>query len=312
MEDDDGRLWLYDRKTQRYSRAHPKNICFERELYTIDPHGRQDRQIESKWLSQVDGEGATAIRQFQEGVRLSREWVESFSIFIAQLITRSPVFRDLTKRNAQRMGEEILRLGFTDVARARQMMEGYGGAEDVTPEGLVEAVTRGHIQVAATEIAFLTMMVRQVEFLARLIGSFGWLVISAPAGAGFILCDYPFVAVPPQADPNTVGLGIPGTVKYFPLTRRLCLRMGEPDYEFSYVNTTREYVRVINQNIAVNSERFIMGPIREQLEHVIGRSKTIAPAAAPRVVVDAVEVDEKSALYRFSFWPNGRTFFYPK
>jgi len=67
LEHQDGRLCLYDRKTQRYSRAHPKNICFERELYTIDPHGRQDRRIESEWLSRVDGDGATAIRQFQEG-----------------------------------------------------------------------------------------------------------------------------------------------------------------------------------------------------------------------------------------------------
>ena len=313
---EDGRLCLYDRKTQRYSRAHPKNTCFERELYTIDPHGRQDRRIESEWLSRIDGEGATAVRQFKEGAVLSREWTESFSIFIALLIARSPVFRDLTKRNAQMVGEEILRLGFTDVERARQMMERYGdgagaNSEDVTPEGLVEAVTGGHIQVQATERPFLTMMIRQVEFLARLIGSFGWRIVKAPAGTGFILSDYPFVVVPPATNPNSIGLGIPGTVKYFPLTKGLCLRMGDPDCEFSYANGTKEYVRLINQNIAVNSERFIMGPSRTQLEHIIARSNTVEPAPSPRVVVEAVRTDQSGALYRLSFWPTGRTFFYP-
>src|SRR5215469_13777349 len=64
---DDERLWLYDRKTQRLTRAHPRYICYEKELYTMDPDGRQDRQIESQWLGRVDGEGATAIRMLKEG-----------------------------------------------------------------------------------------------------------------------------------------------------------------------------------------------------------------------------------------------------
>ena len=111
--------------------------------------------------------------------------------------------------------------------------------------------------------------------------------------------------------PNTIGLGIPGSVKYFPLTRKLCLRMGDPDYEFSYVNSSKEDVRVINQNIAVNSERFIMGAEKAQLEHVIARSGTSQQCPVPRVVVEAVETDMDSAVYQLSFWPHGRKFFYP-
>jgi hypothetical protein len=87
--------------------------------------------------------------------------------------------------------------------------------------------------------------------------------------------------------------------------------MGDPDYEFSYVNGTKEYVRLINQNIAVNSERFIMGPSRTQIEHVIARSRTMEPAPSARVAVEAVQSDADGALYRVSFWPNGREFFYP-
>jgi len=86
--------------------------------------------------------------------------------------------------------------------------------------------------------------------------------------------------------------------------------MGDQGYGFSYVNASKEGARIINQNVAVNSERFIMGPSREQLEHVIARSNTEATDPAPRTVVEAIQSGRDSALYRFNFWPR-RSYFYP-
>jgi Protein of unknown function (DUF4238) len=69
FSDTDERLWLYDRRTQKYAKAHPRDICCEKEFYTIDPQGTRDRHIESDWLSQVDGDGAAAIRLLKNGVQ---------------------------------------------------------------------------------------------------------------------------------------------------------------------------------------------------------------------------------------------------
>ena len=121
----DERLWLYDRHTQRFSRTHPRNICCENDLYTVDPKDTKNRILEVKWLSKIDGDGAAAIRQFKAGIRLDQEWKESFSLFMAQQITRTPAFRDHTTKGYRLMGEEYLRLGFTDVERARSMLERY-------------------------------------------------------------------------------------------------------------------------------------------------------------------------------------------
>ena len=41
---------MYDRRTQRFKKLHPRVICCENDLYTLDPHGDQNSQIESKWL----------------------------------------------------------------------------------------------------------------------------------------------------------------------------------------------------------------------------------------------------------------------
>ena len=88
-----------------------------------------------------------------------------------------------------------------------------------------------------------------------------------------IVCDDPFVPVPPQgAVVNGMGFGIPGTVCYFPLTKRLCLKTIHGDYGIVYRNIDSRAVRTINHNIAAHSERFVMAESRDHLEVVIARS----------------------------------------
>lgn len=312
--DTDERLWMYARKTQEYIKAHPRVICCENELYTIDPEGIRDRLIEERYLGQIDRDAATAIRQMKRKIKLDREWKESFSIFIAFLITRSPAFRVLTTQNYEAMRAEYLRLGFTKVERASQLLESYRRrtgdlAEGITAESLVEDVATGRWRASVTDQPFLEQMFLQVEPLARWITCFDWQILEAPAETGFIVSDYPFVLVPPRENPEAIGFSFPRSVKYFPLTSALCLRMGEPGHRFSYDHVSKQEVRIINQNIAVNSERFIMGPTRVQLEHIIGRSGTADVHLEPRTKVDTLEQGENSALLRFNLWPR-RAFFY--
>jgi hypothetical protein len=188
---------------------------------------------------------------------------------------------------------------------------GHSIGDDVTAESMVEAVVGGHLRVNVTERPFLQHMLQQAISLAEWIGSFEWTVLQAPAATGFIVCDCPFVLVPPYEHPEAIGLGFPGTVKYFPITRALCLRMGELGDRCSYGRLGKEDVRIVNQNIAVNSERFIMGPDLTQLEYLISRSKTQVPDPASRTAVEPVQRDRDGVLYRFNFWPR-REYFYPK
>ena len=271
-------LWLYDRYLQRCRKVHPTNICCENDLYTIDPEGTKNRFIETQWLSRLDGEGATAIRRFKKKLELDDEWKESFSIFIAQQITRTPAFRTMMLQNYKTMGEEYLRIGFSDVGSAQRLLHNYRtqtgdtSAPSATAESLVKAVVGGHLSVNVSEAPFLDHMMRHLTFLAKWLKAFDWTILIAPEESGFIICDYPFVLVPSRERPADVGFELPGIVKYFPLTRSMCLRMDERGYGFSYRNIGKEEVRIINQNVAVNSERFIMGPNMLKLEHIIARS----------------------------------------
>jgi len=121
--DTDGRLWLYDRKAQTYRKAHPRYVCCEKDLYTIDPDGIQDQRIEREILQLIDGQGASAVRFLAGGARLDREWSESFSIFMAVLITRTPAFRSMMSQMYKATGEEIMRIMTKDVDRVKHHIE---------------------------------------------------------------------------------------------------------------------------------------------------------------------------------------------
>jgi hypothetical protein len=66
----------------------------------------------------------------------------------------------------------------------------------------------------------------------------------------------------------------------------------------------------VNLNIAANSERFIMGASKEQLENVVSRSASQTVDLSPRLTVETVEADGDGSLQKLSSHP--RRYFYPK
>jgi len=309
-----GLLWLYDRKLQTYRQLRPAVICVEKDLYTLKPDDApRDRRMESHYLSFIDSLGASAIRDVQTGRSLHATSIGALSLFTAHQFTRLPSTAKAVSAMYAAAGTEAARQMFANVERAEQVLKKYadetGKPIDVSPESMVEFVHGNHMKVSATEIAFLKSIIRQAASLSHLIKNLDWQILEADAATGFIICDSPVVVVPPKSI-AAVGFAVPGSVKYFPLTRRLCLRLGDFGSGVAVRAIDRETVRIINQNIAANSERFIMGPDRAQLEILVGRSGSTELDATPRFTVETVERDESGALQKITFHP--RRYFYPK
>ncbi len=308
-----GLLWVYDRTRQTYKELHPRVICFERDLYTVKPEGKPtDMTVEKKMLSMVDTAGFQGIRDFLAG-KLSRAAEEETAIFMAFQWTRVPtVSRDIRATYA-RMIQELNRIMFLNVDRARAVMEQYardtGEEITVAPESMVEAFPGEKFEITATETAFLTNMMEQATSLARVLMRLQWEILEAPEGTGFILCDCPVVVVPPRGG-DQVGFVVVGSAKYFPLSPHLCVRLGEPGRKRSFRKLGKEDVRIVNQNIAANSERFIMSPSRVQLENIVSRSGCAMRENTPRFIVETVHADDDGALHKISAQP--RRYFYQK
>jgi hypothetical protein len=309
----DGLLWVYDRKRGTYKQLHPRVICFEKDLYAVKPENRPpDMQVESKILRLVDSLGSRGIRDFLVG-RPNNEAEYAVAFFMAFQWCRVPTMsRDIRTTYAQLI-EELSRITFANVERAKAVMEQHerdtGEALQVTPESMVESVQGKQFEIVATETAFLTNMMDQAMSLTRVLLQVDWEVLVACKETGFIICDCPVVVVPPKGS-DQVGFLVPGSAKYFPLSRHLCLRLGEPGKSRKHRRIDKEAVRIVNQNVAANSERFIIGPSRVQLENIVSRSGSATMESTPRFTVETVQSDEDSALQKISSHP--RRYFYSK
>jgi hypothetical protein len=308
-----GLLWVYDRQRRMLKELHPRVICFEKDLYAVKPENKpRDMQVEAKVLWMVDSLGARGIRDFQIG-KANRRAEEEISFFMAFQYGRVPtISRDVRATYAKAM-EELSRVTFANVERAKAVLEKYardtGKSVDVTPESMVEAIQGKHLEFVATEVPFLTNMMEQAISLSKLLVRLDWEVLLASEETGFIICDCPVVVVPPKGS-NEVGFLVPGSAKYLPLSRHLCLRLGEPGKSRSYRKIDKEAARIVNMNIAAHSERFIMGASRAQLENIVARSASEAMDSTPRFIIETVESDENGALQKLSAQP--RRYFYPK
>ncbi len=310
---DGGLLWVYDRKTGAYKELHPRVICFEKDLYAVTPENKPwDMQVESKVLGVVDSLGVKGIRAFQIG-RPNSEAEQAVALFMAFQWLRVPsISRDVRATYATAM-EELSRITFANVERANSVMDKYaretGEQINVTPESMVEAVQGKHLTFVATEVSFLTNMMEQAVDLAKLLTHLDWEVLVASEDTGFVICDCPVVIVPPKGS-DQVGFLVTGSANYLPLSRHLCLRLGEPGRTRKHRRVDKESVRIVNLNIAANSERFIIGPSRVQVENVVSRSGCEEMESTPRMIMETVESDEDGALQKLSMQP--RRYFYRK
>ena len=308
-----GLLWVYDRRRGTFKELHPSVICFEKDLYALKPENKpRDMQVESKVLWMIDTLGARGIRDFQLG-KANSEAEKEIALFMAFQYGRVPtISRDVRATYAKAI-EELSRVTFANVDRAKAVMEKYaretGEPMTVTPESMVEAVQGKHLKITATEVTFLTNMMEQATNLSKLLTRLGWEVLTASEETGFIICDCPVVVVPPKGS-KEVGFLVPGSAKYMPISRHLCLRLGEPGSFRRHRKIDKDAVRIVNFNIAANSERFIMGPSRAQLENIVARSGSNQMESTPRFILETVGSDDDGALQRLSTQP--RRYFYPK
>jgi hypothetical protein len=194
--------------------------------------------------------------------------------------------------------KETMRLMAADPRRMQSAIDRYaqekGESLNVSAEEMIADVKGAKFEVVITEVPFLNSLFRHAKFVANVITELGWSVLCAPEATGFITCDDPVVVVPRRGI-SDVGFRIPGTVVYFPLSRQMCVRLASVTGPITTREVDRGTVRTVNLNIAPNSERFIIGPNKAQLESIVLRSRSTEADPEPRTSVSIVECDEDSS-----------------
>src|ERR1700690_3876882 len=172
--------------------------------------------------------------------------------------SRLPSYAKLISAIYKKGAEEMMRLMSVNVERMKSTIEQYSRATgekvDVSPESMIEAVRGNHLDVVVNELPFIRHLFKQAENLSEVFETLTWQILVAPPESSFVFCDDPVVIVPPKGV-RDVGFVVPGSVKYFSLTRNFCLRLGDVGNTFTYRDVDQQTVGIINQNIAAHSER---------------------------------------------------------
>jgi Protein of unknown function (DUF4238) len=180
---DNDLLWVYDRRLGTYKELHPLAVCYEKDLYAVKPEDRPlDMQVETKILRTVDTVGAKGVRAFQIG-KPNKEAEKAVALLMAFQWARVPTqSRDIRLTYAT-LVEELMRISFANIERAKALMERYARDTDkevtVTPESMVEAIQGKHLKFQATEVPFLRNMIEQSVSLADLLTHLDWEVLVA-------------------------------------------------------------------------------------------------------------------------------------
>jgi hypothetical protein len=316
-----GLLWTYDRCRGTFDERHPIVICRENDLYAVKPQdAKRDQRLESIVLAQLDGDCATGVRSLIYPLTgLPGLYVSSLvAFFVGLQYSRIPSMRDYVTKMWEQSITEMMRLNSVNEGRMQSVINKYerdtGDKLDVSAKTMVETIRRGGIKLVITETPFLRYVFDTAKMIADSIISASWEILRAPVETGFILCDAPVTVVPPRGV-DQVGFHVPGTVTYVPLARGHCLRLTRPYRRLRYRNVDRETVELINQNIAANSDRFVMSPVREELEAVIELSGCKTPNKIPRASFWELEKDDNGSFQGFKmnprsyfYLPDGRTF----
>jgi hypothetical protein len=183
-----------------------------------------------------------------------------------------------------------------------------GDKISVSAKTMVEVIQRDGIKIAVSEGPFLKYVFKTADLVADTVIRTSWQVLRSPATTDFVLCDAPVVVVPPLGG-RKVGFHVPGTVTYVPLSRGACLRLSGPKRRaLRYREVDSDTVALINQNIAANSVRFVMGPSKLQLETIVTSSRCETPYATPRATFQRHAQDDDGSFEEVTM--NPRNYFY--
>jgi hypothetical protein len=172
---------------------------------------------------------------------------------------------------------------------------------------MVDAILNKRIKPVATERPFLDQMFRMGVEFGQLIMRSQWLILEAPQSSGFITSDDPFTIVPPRGS-SQVGVAVPGTALFYPINKRYCVQLRFPGSGINFLKIDSNGVRIVNHNLAANSERFVIGSNRTQLEAVVKRSGTSGMDEGERFMIESVIENPNESLLKFTKHP--RRYFY--
>jgi hypothetical protein len=200
---DDGTVWIYDSKLEKYREGNTRSAGFERDLYALTLEGKaRDFEILEKGLErQIDTPGAVAIRKLLAHEMCDgAEWANFLGFVSAQMV-RTPAYFDRLKAiNAPIMQEMLERMAKCEPEFREGVRDDMKklGATDEEIERELQAVANGRYRVRPAQDFIVAHAVRMIPTIHKELEQMHWTFLDVPEGEPELLIgDHPVMLEEP-------------------------------------------------------------------------------------------------------------------
>lgn len=287
--DSNEKMWIYDRLKKEYRYQVVKKIASQNHFYKFKTKDGGESLDLEKLLSKIEGNFSRVVDKVLKKEKLSLDERGQLAIFITFQILRTPEHKKHMEEMYEKGMRKISSLQFSDIGRNEKLIDELGFTEDITSEEVKNFFEKENYNISFPREFFIKHLLESYSRILPLIYGFDWFFVETEKNLNFIITDHPFFITRPEhlAPFRGVGLLTKDSEKTIPLTKKLCLIMGNlSSLEEGYVEyqslTNKELIRRINLNLVRSSNRFIYSDDRDFLEFLIKRSK-----------IDSVPVDRE-------------------
>lgn len=271
---DSDRNWVYDRVTKQLREDIPKNIAVITNYYTtLDEKGERSTEGESL-LAEIEDKAVNLISTLNSGGNITYTEKQELSLFIAFLRTRVPQFERILTHIFNEQAKSLLKVATATEERVDHLVNTSEiDLKHSEYKDFMEIAQSDELKVVPHHQFVIASMFKMGLEIAKYLFQMDWFILHSTEDQPIVTCDVPFVILAPRylEPPYRYGIGIiqKDTVKIIPLTRSSALAMVNHGENMIHRDINNEQVAKLNEILALNSERLLIGSNKELLSRII-------------------------------------------
>jgi len=272
----DGFLWVYDRKNNKYRKQTPINTAVKKKYYTISgPDGTPQNEIEAV-LANIEGETKHIIEKIIEKKSIDLEEKCILAIFIAFLYVRVPEFEMEINELTEKFFKRYNKLAIPNEKQAEIMIKQFAETKDqenLSPKKMLDFVKNENYSINFSRQHSLSLMYALAREFPLIFIQMDWQFWYSSKNSSFVTSDNPFVVSRPQNYNGPYGIGTRGARKIISLSPKVCLVMCDKGDSLINRQLSSKNVRDVNGLIALECDRFLISKDKSLLERLVKISK---------------------------------------
>lgn len=278
-----GLLWVFDRKENEYREQHPDDTTVIRDFYTYTTvDGEKCYELETTLGDLLESKLPAIVSKLEQSQPIDRREKETLAAFAALQQQKTSAARSEYVEMMKETHLSTAKMMFSDKQFVEHTIEKFNRSRkageskiEETPQSMMDFVdTLGKENIEIPKESHIQMMLKLAAEISGLFMHLDWVFLKAPDNSSFVTSDNPFSLIGKPTYPfDGVGILTPGAEKTLPLSPKICLMMLNMGNNVWGHEISRKHVRGINCRAASNCDRYLIARDKPLLERLVKITK---------------------------------------